>query len=96
MNLTINARHFEMTPAIEAYARGKFEKMWGHFDVVSVQLRLSTGDAGSKVAAADIHVKGDTIHIQERESDLYVAIDKLAHATHIALSKMKDRRSRPR
>ena len=96
MNLTINARHFEMTPTIEAYARGKFEKMWSHFDVVSAQLRLSSGAAGTKVATADIHIKGDKIHIEECADDLYAAIDKLAHATHVALSKAKDKKARPR
>lgn len=94
MNLTITARHFELTPAIEAYANAKFEKIWKHFDIVSAQLRLAGEDGGVKVAQADLHLKGKDLHIEESEPDLYAAIDKLAHASHVALTKVKEKRAR--
>lgn len=93
MNITITARHFELTPAVESYARGKFEKVWKHFEILSAQLRLSAGEGGTKSASADIRIKGKDVHIEEREEDLYAAIDKLASASHLALSKAKEKRS---
>ena len=93
MNLTITARHFELTTAIENYAKAKLDKVWSHFDdVVSAHVRLSDGDAGAKVAQADIHIKGKDLHIEEREGSLYAAIDRLADATHAALKKAKEKR----
>ena len=94
MNLNISARHFDLTPAMESYARAKFEKVWKHFDIVSAHLRMAEDDGGAKVAQADIHIKGKDLHIEEREADLYAAIDKLAEATHVALKREKERRGR--
>lgn len=94
MNLNISARHFELTSAMESYAKAKFEKVWRHFDIVSTHLRLADDDGGAKLAQADIHIKGKDVHIEERASDLYAAIDKLAEAAHVALKREKERRGR--
>lgn len=93
MNITISTRHFELTPAIDAYAKNKFDKVWKHFDVVSAHLRFTEVDGGAKKANADIHIKGKDVHISATEDDLYAAIDKLAQATHMALGKIKERRA---
>jgi putative sigma-54 modulation protein len=94
MNLNISARHFDLTPAMEGYAKTKFEKVWNHFDIISAHLRLADDDGGAKLAQADIHIKGKDLHIEEREPDLYAAIDKLAEATHVALKREKERRAK--
>lgn len=96
MNLTTTARHFKLTPAIEAYAKGKFEKVWGHFEIISAQLRLVDGDGGMRTAQADIQIKGKTLHIEEADHNLYAAIDKLVDASHHALKRVKEKRSEPR
>lgn len=94
MNLNISARHFDLTPAMENYAKAKFEKVWKHFDIISAHLRLAEDDGGKKVAQADIHIKGKDLHIEECEVDLYAAIDRLSEATHVALKREKERRGR--
>ena len=94
MNLTISARHFEMTPAMESYAKTKFEKVWSHFEILSGHIRLSSGGAGSKVAQVDIHIKGKDVHIEESDLDLYAAIDKLVEASHRVLKKEKEKREK--
>lgn len=91
MNLNISARHFDLTPAMESYAKSKFEKVWKHFEIVSAHLRLADGDGGTKLAQADIHIKGKDLHIEERDGDLYCAIDKLVSASHLALKKAKEK-----
>lgn len=93
MNLTISARHFDLTPAMESYAKSKFEKVWSHFEIVSAHLRLADADGGAKLAQADIHVKGRDLHIEERDSDLYAAIDKLVSASHVKLKRVKEKRA---
>lgn len=96
MNLTTTARHFELTPAIEAYAKTKFEKVWSHFEIISAHLRLVDGDGGMRTAQADIQIKGKTLHIEEADQNLYAAIDKLVDASHQALKRVKEKRSVPR
>ena len=91
MNINISTRNFELTPAMESYAKTKFEKVWKHFDIVSAHLRLADGDGGTKLAQADIHIKGKDLHIEERDADLYCAIDKLMSASHLALKKAKEK-----
>lgn len=93
MNLNISARHVELTPAMESYAKSKFERVWKHFDVVSAHLRLidEPSAKGEKIAQADVRIKGKAIHLQEAHSDLYAAIDALADRAHLALSKEKEK-----
>lgn len=90
MNLTISARHLDLTEALEAYVKTKLERVWSHFAIISATLRLAT-DQNKKIASADIAIKGKVLHIEESSEDMYAAIDRLVDAMHEALRKVKER-----
>ena len=90
MNLNISAHHLDLTEALESYVKEKIGKLDGHFDIVSMHLRLVSEPEG-KLAKADIQLKGRKLHVEEAHGDMYAAIDKLAAALHTALAKAKDK-----
>lgn len=90
MNLTISARHLDLTEALENYVKLKLERVWSHFSIISATLRLAN-DQNKSVASADIAIKGKTLHIEESNEDMYAAIDRLVDAMHEALRKVKER-----
>lgn len=95
MNLTINARHLDLTEALENYVKQKLERVWSHFPIISATLRLAS-DPDKSVASADVAIKGKTLHIEESSPDMYAAIDRLVDALHEALRKVKERASEHR
>lgn len=95
MNLTISARHLDLTAALEDYVKNKLAKVWNHFSVISATLRLAS-DQNKKIASADITIKGKVLHIEESSEDMYAAIDRLVDAMHEALRKVKEKASKHR
>ena len=90
MNLCISAHHIELTDALEQYVKEKTEKILDHFEIVSIHFRL-VAEPNTKVARADIQVKGKTLHVEEAHTDMYAAIDKLISALHTTLAKAKEK-----
>ncbi|MYN12977.1 ribosome-associated translation inhibitor RaiA [Pusillimonas sp. TS35] len=78
MNLSINGRHLEVTPAIREYVLNKMARVIRHFDnVIDTQVILSA-EPLRHTADITMHLPGKDIHCQAVDENLYAAIDLVA------------------
>jgi putative sigma-54 modulation protein len=78
MNLNLTGIHLEITPAIRAYVVAKMDRVTRHFDhVIDVNVVLSVDKLRQKVEA-NVNVRGNKIHAESIDPDMYAAIDLLA------------------
>lgn len=102
MNINLQSKNMELTPAIHDYVMKRItnlekllEKMEGGSAVVSFDLSKNTNHhkAGS-IFHADcrIQIKGEEFYGSADEEDLYVAIDVVKENLFREISKNKDRK----
>ena len=78
MQLSLSGHHVEVTPSMRAYVEKKLERISRHFDhVIDVHCVLTVEKLRQK-AEATLHVRGNAIHADATEEDMYAAIDLLA------------------
>lgn len=77
MNLIIHGHHLEVTPALRGYVQGKMERIRRHFDHVIDADVLLTVDKLEQRAEVTLRVRGDSMHAESLDKDLYAAIDAL-------------------
>jgi len=91
MNLTINGHHLEVTPALRDYVQGKMDRIRRHFDnVIDANVMLSV-DKLHQRAEVTLRVRGNSLHVESVEEDLYAAIDGLVDKLDRQLMRHKDR-----
>ena len=77
MQLSLSGHHVEVTPSMRSYVEKKFERISRHFDhVIDVHCVLTVEKLRQK-AEATLHVRGNNIHVEALEDDMYAAIDTL-------------------
>ena len=78
MQLSLSGHHVEVTPSMRSYVEKKLERISRHFDhVIDVHCVLTVEKLRQK-AEATLHVRGNAIHADATEEDMYAAIDLLA------------------
>lgn len=97
--MTINLIHkgLELTPAIKAHVEDKMQslkKYLGEVDYIDVEVGKTTnhhqkGEVFS--CRANVTYKGELIHIEEEEEDLYAAIDRARDSLKATVLDRKDR-----
>jgi putative sigma-54 modulation protein len=91
MNLSINGRHLEVTPAIREYVMNKLARVLRHFDhVIDTQVMLSAEPLRHK-AEVTMRLSGKDIHCESVDENLYAAIDTLADKLDRQVLKHKDK-----
>jgi putative sigma-54 modulation protein len=80
MNLKINSRHLEVTPAMRTHIEVGMIKIRKHFDhVIDATIFLMIDNAKEKdlrqTAEITIHLKGKDLYAESHNVDLYHAID---------------------
>jgi putative sigma-54 modulation protein len=95
MNLTLTGVHLDITPAIRAYVSSKLDRVNRHFDhVIDVNVVLSVEvDKLRKKVEANVHVRGNVIHAEAVDPDMYAAIDMLADKLDRQVLKYKEKMS---
>ncbi|MCD6103696.1 MAG: ribosome-associated translation inhibitor RaiA [Thermotogae bacterium] len=91
MQYKFMTRGFESTDAIRNYIDRRFEKIdrvLTDDDVVSAEVRAER-DAESYKVKAKINLRGNIIVVQEKNPDLYAAIDGLADSLEKKIKKEK-------
>jgi putative sigma-54 modulation protein len=91
MNLIVQGRHLEVTPALRDYVGGKLERIRRHFDnVIEADVLLSVDKLKHK-AEVTLRVRGNSMHAEASDGDMYAAIDNLIDKLDRQVLRHKDR-----
>ncbi|HYM47355.1 MAG TPA: ribosome-associated translation inhibitor RaiA [Burkholderiaceae bacterium] len=91
MNLTIHGNHIEVSPALREHITGKLARIERHFDqVIDANVQLSVEKVRQR-AEITLRVRGNHIHVEAVEDDLYAAIDSLVDKLDRQVIRHKDR-----
>jgi putative sigma-54 modulation protein len=91
MNLDINGRHLDITPAIRDYVQAKLSRVKRHFDhMIGMSITLSVIRI-EHTAEVTLHVPGRDIHAQATNQDMYAAIDALADKLERQVQRYKEK-----
>ncbi|AEH50388.1 ribosome hibernation-promoting factor, HPF/YfiA family [Pseudothermotoga thermarum] len=91
MNYRFVTRGFDSSPAIEHYLEKRLEKVdrvLTDEEVISAEIKAEK-DAVNYVLKANLNLKGNTIIVQEKDPDIYAAIDRLCDALEKRVKKLK-------
>jgi putative sigma-54 modulation protein len=91
MNLNLSGHHLAITPAIRDYVIHKLERINRHFEqVIDVNVILSVEKLEQKCEAS-VHLSGKDIFVEERDGDMYAAIDGLVDKLDRQILRHKER-----
>ena len=91
MNLTIHGNHIDVSPALRNHITGKLAKIERHFDqVIDASVQLSVEKVRQR-AEITLRVRGNNIHVEAVEEDLYAAIDTLVDKLDRQVIRHKNR-----
>ncbi len=94
MNLTLTARHMDMTDALKSYVEGGLQKLRRHFDrVIDADVVLSI-EKHRQIAEINLHANGIRIHGREASSDMYASVDAVMTKLDKQIQKYKERINR--
>ena len=96
MNLRINSRHLEVTPAIRSHLEDRLERIRKHFNhVIDASAFLMVDKAKEKdlrqTAELTLHLKGKELFAEAHHQDLYQAMDAVVDKLDRQLLKHKER-----
>jgi len=91
MNLSINGRHLDITPAIREYVTNKLGRVLRHFDHVIDTLVILSVEPIQHKAEITMHLPGKDIHCEATADNLYAAIDVLIDKTDRKVIQYKDK-----
>ncbi|MGZ8253680.1 MAG: ribosome hibernation-promoting factor, HPF/YfiA family [Burkholderiaceae bacterium] len=91
MNLQIHGNHIEVTPALRDYVAGKLDRIERHFDqVIDATVQLTVEKLHQR-AEITLRLRGNNIHVESVESDMYAAVDTLVDKLDRQVLRHKDR-----
>lgn len=91
MNLNIQGHHLEVTAALRDYVASKLERIRRHFDhVIEADVLLSV-DKLQHRAEVTLRVRGNSMHAEAIDGDMYAAIDMLMDKLDRQVLRHKDR-----
>ena len=91
MNLLIHGNHVEVTPALRDYVQVKLTRVERHFDqVIDANVQLTVEKLRQR-AEITLRLRGNTIHVESVDNDMYAAIDMLVDKLDRQVLRHKDR-----
>ncbi|MBA2411974.1 MAG: ribosome-associated translation inhibitor RaiA [Pseudomonadota bacterium] len=91
MNLTIHGNHMEVSAALRNHIAGKLTRIERHFDqVIDASVQLTVEKVRHR-AEITLHVRGNSIHVEAIEDDMYAAIDTLVDKLDRQVIRHKDK-----
>lgn len=96
MNLRVNSRHVEVTPAMKSHLEGKVMRIKKHFDqLIDLSAMLIIDNAKEKnlrqTAELTLHIKGKDLYAEAHHEDLYQAIDLVVDKLDKQILKHKEK-----
>ncbi len=90
MQVSVTGHHVEITASMRAYVEKKMERIVRHFDhLIDVHCILSVEKLNNK-AEATLRVRGNDIHADATDENMYAAIDSLADKLDRLVVKRKE------
>ncbi|KQC03660.1 MAG: ribosome-associated, sigma 54 modulation protein (modular protein) [Candidatus Cloacimonas sp. SDB] len=91
MQITITARHFDLTNAIRDYVEESARKLEKYFDhILNVHFVLALGNGGN-TAEMILHIPKNNLKCVANEKDMYMAIDAAIDKMENQVKKLKDK-----
>jgi len=91
MHLDLSGHHVEVTDAMRGYVLKKFEKISRHFEqVIDIHCVLTVEKLRHK-AEATLTLRGNKIHADATELNMYAAIDALSDKLDRCVKKHKEK-----
>ncbi len=91
MQLDLSGHHVEITDSMRAYVLKKFEKISRHFEqVIDIHCVLTVEKLRHK-AEATLIMRGNKLHADATEPNMYAAIDALADKLDRSVKKHKEK-----
>ncbi|MDX9974639.1 MAG: ribosome-associated translation inhibitor RaiA [FCB group bacterium] len=91
MQLTVSARHMELTDALKSHVETRLEKIRGHFDrVIDAEVVLGV-EKHRHIAEVILHANNVRMHSKEESPDMYQSIDAAVDKLHKQIHKFKER-----
>ena len=92
MNITVEARHMDITEALREYAEEKVGKLPRYYDgLQSVEVILDHEAGQSKVEIVALATRKTTFVAHDRQEDMYAAVDQCIDKVAQQLRRHKDR-----
>ena len=93
MQLNVIGHHVEITESMRGYVEKRLDRVKRHFDhVIDVQVLMSVDKLQHK-AEATVHVRGNNIHAEAIDTDMYAAIDALVDKLDRSVLKHKEKKA---
>ncbi len=91
MQITITARHFELTKAIRDYVETSCLKLKKYFDhIITVHVTLALENSRN-ICELSLHAAKFSLQSQTEEMDMYLSIDNAIDKMEGQIKKLKDR-----
>lgn len=91
MQINITGHHVEITPPLRAYVTEKMQRLARHFDrITSVNVILNV-EKLEQMAEATVNAGGRTLFANEKDTDMYAAIDGLVDKLDRQVRRLKGR-----
>ncbi len=91
MQITITARHFDLTNPIRDYVEQSCEKLSKYFDhIINIHLTLSLENSRN-IVEMNLHASKFDLHSVSEEMDMYLALDDAIDKMEVQLKKLKDK-----
>ncbi|MDD3051836.1 MAG: ribosome-associated translation inhibitor RaiA [Candidatus Cloacimonetes bacterium] len=91
MQITITARHFELTNAIRDHVEVACEKLARYFDHIStIHITLDLED-NRNIVEMSLHAKKFSLQSEAEELDMYLAIDSAIDKMESQIKKLKEK-----
>lgn len=91
MQLNVTGHHVEVTDALKGYVAKKLERIGRHFDRVIAAHCVLTVEKLRQKAEVTLHVRGNDIHADATEDDMYAAIDLMTDKLDRCIKKHKEK-----
>lgn len=91
MQITITARHFELTKAIRDYVESSCLKLKKYFDqIITIHVTLALENSRN-ICELSLHAGKFGLQAQAEEMDMYLSIDNALDKMEAQIKKLKDR-----
>lgn len=91
MQINITGHRIDVTPALRAFTKEKFDKLERHFDNITAINVVFDVEKLRQIAEATILVNKGELHASSESEDLYAAIDILVDKLNRQLTKHKEK-----